>query len=645
MADEVGALVARVVADTEQFRAEMTRVSRQLETNTARMNRALSRVSRSTSDMRDGFMLATRVAATFGVALGMQQLVQFAGRAITAAAELKNLSEQVKISVEVLSTLQYIARVTDTDFNTLTKSVQFMNRTIGEGILGNKQSMATFRALGIELDSLSGLTADERLAAISDQLNAIGDDAVQTAMQVKVFGRSGTEIARVTQLGSRGIREMTADARSLGIELGTSSAEAADRLTDEFTMLKEAIAAAGREAAAASSGPLADLIQAGRQLTFGRTASEEGPYWIERLNSEIEYLQKNADTSLPRVQARLRGLRAELLDWQLAQPISGGKTPSDPTTGGPSFDVIRPGQRKIFEGSQEALRANQLMAESEILLTNTIKEQNEQRLASAAARIYAERDIQVEVQEAAAANDTARGQLLAETLRQRLEERLAIEEQLTQAVEEHERIRAQAALDAADRNVEAARYAADAEIQMRQQVVSASLGFLNALGAEHRGAAIAALAIQKALAIKQILVSTKVAGELAYASQLIPGDPTSPLRAEALRARVLAGGRIAAGLVAATGLIEAAQISSGGTQSTLGTSANPISTRSDSASATVAAATARERGVQVIFQGDVFGWDDTMKNKIVASLRDLIENKDVVIFGPNSRQAAELLGG
>src|SRR5262245_43755339 len=45
MAEDIGALVARVVADTEQFRSEMSPLTGQMQSNTARMNSALSMIN------------------------------------------------------------------------------------------------------------------------------------------------------------------------------------------------------------------------------------------------------------------------------------------------------------------------------------------------------------------------------------------------------------------------------------------------------------------------------------------------------------------------------------------------------------------------------------------------------------------------
>lgn len=53
----------------------------------------------------------------------------------------------------------------------------------------------------------------------------------------------------------------------------------------------------------------------------------------------------------------------------------------------------------------------------------------------------------------------------------------------------------------------------------------------------------------------------------------------------------------------------------------------------------------RRSAIQVVFQGDVVGWDDFMRDRFVNSLRDLVDGNDVILFGADSRQAAEIRGG
>jgi hypothetical protein len=173
---------------------------------------------------------------------------------------------------------------------------------------------------------------------------------------------------------------------------------------------------------------------------------------------------------------------------------------------------------------------------------------------------------------------------------------------------------------------------AEDQINMRQMVANSAIGFLGALGSKHRGAAIAALAIQKALAVKEILIQSQVAQMRALAE-------LGPIAGAPVAAAIAVKGKISAALVAATGLVEAAQLSSGGVQSTLGTSANPISTRSSTATSAIGSMDHRQKVVEVHFNGDMHGFDSYVRDKVIAGIREAVDGSDVVLFSAGSRQA------
>jgi hypothetical protein len=196
----------------------------------------------------------------------------------------------------------------------------------------------------------------------------------------------------------------------------------------------------------------------------------------------------------------------------------------------------------------------------------------------------------------------------------------------------------------------------------REQTAFAAIGFLHALGAEHRGAAIAALAIEKAISVKQIFMEARkaqamiagysVAAQAHAIAALGPlaGPPAAAAIAAkfaAASAAVGANAVASAAFVAAQGLVEAMQLSRGGTDATRGTSANPLVTTSSGSSPAAAAAAAnrRQNAVQVIFTGDMHGWDEYVQRRVIASIRAAVDGRDVILIGRGSRQAQELSKG
>jgi len=88
---------------------------------------------------------------------------------------------------------------------------------------------------------------------------------------------------------------------------------------------------------------------------------------------------------------------------------------------------------------------------------------------------------------------------------------------------------------------------------LQMQTFSNATALLNSLNAESKVAALAGIAIQTATAFIANKAATASAATLAYSSQLIPGDPTSPVRAAAAAAKATTLGTVNGALILAAG--------------------------------------------------------------------------------------------
>lgn len=307
--------------------------------------------------------------------------------------------------------------------------------------------------------------------------------------------------------------------------------------------------------------------------------------------------------------------------------------PLNPVTG-KSIDTDAATAERLAVPDTAAWEAAQLQ------MTEIQRENEDARFMRATEMMQAELAMQQEMLMLSSELRSGSGVVILENLQSAFEERISLEQQLTERVSEEERRRLEMRLATVNESISIARSAAEIEIGMRQGVMNASIGFLNALGNEHRGAAMAALALQKFLTIKQIFFSGQAEARAASAWATIFGGP---IAGAAAFARVMLGTKIQMGLVAATGLIEAAQLSSGGTQATLGTTANPINVSGATSAATSGSATrASQRVTQIIFQGDMIGWDEHIRTRVIDGIRDAVRDRDVVLIEGNTRQAAVL---
>jgi hypothetical protein len=189
------------------------------------------------------------------------------------------------------------------------------------------------------------------------------------------------------------------------------------------------------------------------------------------------------------------------------------------------------------------------------------------------------------------------------------------------------------------------------ELDFRAAVAQASAQLIQGVFGESRAVQLAAIAFEKLMAVRRIKIAVDLAAWQAFQSQLIPGDPTSLARAAAAYAAVKARGAVTIAQTVAlsivSGLAEASSVlaSSGA----LGSFSNPLNTQAGSANAPGGAAVGQPERSQSVtklyFQGPFYGWDDYIQSKVIDGIRSAVDNRDVVIIGPGSRQADVLLGG
>ena len=114
-----------------------------------------------------------------------------------------------------------------------------------------------------------------------------------------------------------------------------------------------------------------------------------------------------------------------------------------------------------------------------------------------------------------------------------------------------------------DKHLRLVKQAAQAEMQIRQSVASSIITILTMLGEKHKAFAVLGIAIATAIEMARMYQATITASMLAFASQLIPGDPTSILRASAAAAATKTWGMVGVALIGAVGALRIGQTLSG----------------------------------------------------------------------------------
>lgn len=207
MAETVADLVAILRADTAQFQGAMAKAEAQMATT------------------KTGASNFGKVASTALVVAGVAA-VAFVAKSVDAfvkwGAEVLQVQRVTGLAAEEASGLAATAAA-------LGMSVQQLS--VGFGILSRNiiNNATNFAKYHLEVKDASGamLPFGTILGNIADRFNSLGSQQEKVAFAMNVFGRSGKSLIPILSLGSAGIAEFEARAKSLGLVMSQQDVDAA----------------------------------------------------------------------------------------------------------------------------------------------------------------------------------------------------------------------------------------------------------------------------------------------------------------------------------------------------------------------------------------------------------------------------------
>lgn len=238
MAEEIGALRAKMSADHAQFTSDMGKARAGAEKAGKGIEAAMGRLKTSfnntiTTVNRLGGMMA--VAAATGMAMMIKS-------AINTADHMSKTAQKIGISTEALSTLTYAASISGVELETLQKGLQKLSKGVLDASTGTGDAKDALAALGVQITDNDGRlkNSEQLLKDVADKFVRLNDGTAKTALAMKLFGRSGAELIPMLNQGSIGIEALQQAARELGIEIDTKTGQAAERFNDQLQELQTA---------------------------------------------------------------------------------------------------------------------------------------------------------------------------------------------------------------------------------------------------------------------------------------------------------------------------------------------------------------------------------------------------------------------
>lgn len=219
MANEVEGIVVEISADARQFTATLNDAANQSD-DFGRRAASAAKIGLA------AFATAAAAAAT--------AIAGLTAKGIENVSRLNDIATAAGVAVEDYQALEAAFGLAGISSDQTKNALLKLNETIGEARSGNSAAAASFAALGLNIEELQKLPADERMAQIADAIAGVGDSADQAKAATDIFGKSGMDMLAAFADGGQGIRDTKKELKDLGITISTIDAAKVDAAGDSL---------------------------------------------------------------------------------------------------------------------------------------------------------------------------------------------------------------------------------------------------------------------------------------------------------------------------------------------------------------------------------------------------------------------------
>jgi hypothetical protein len=161
----------------------------------------VSGIARAQASMAGLGSIMQRVLGTAGVMGTIGMMVRQFYSALEAGGALVDLSGQTGVAVDKLMELQLAFEQAGMSANDVQPVLAKLQRNIAEAATGSIEAATKFALMGISIEEIQGLSADEQLAKVGNAISKIENPTQRAAMAMEVFGKSGAKLLALFAAG------------------------------------------------------------------------------------------------------------------------------------------------------------------------------------------------------------------------------------------------------------------------------------------------------------------------------------------------------------------------------------------------------------------------------------------------------------
>jgi phage-related protein len=194
------------------------------------------------------------VAATAGVVSMANSFAQAGDKAAKTSAALG-------IGVEAYQELTYAMGQSGLSAQEFDSALQKFNLTVRQGAAGNEAMQKQLLAVGLSAQKLAGMKPEQAMERLSDYMKTLPDDAKRTQVAVTLFGKTaGPKMMAAMAQGSEGLRQLSQEARDLGIVITDEQAKQSEAYGDSLDRLKQSVTGFKNQFISSAIGPLTEAF-------------------------------------------------------------------------------------------------------------------------------------------------------------------------------------------------------------------------------------------------------------------------------------------------------------------------------------------------------------------------------------------------
>jgi Lambda phage tail tape-measure protein (Tape_meas_lam_C) len=277
---KLGSIQIDLLANTVSFTEGLTKASQLSLSSSRNIQRSLTLIS---------------TAATAMAASVIGSLTAVMAKAEDFAFTIQKAATITGTSSEMFSKLAYNAKLVGVPLDTVKGAMERLARTSGAAKSGNKEAIAAYGALGISLKDLNGPLKDsgDLTVAIAKKLDVYKDSTNKTALEQKLFGRSGAELAPLLKQIATGFDTASKQATLFGVVIGDKTAAQAKQLHQSMMELESVALGFSLRLLSGVSPALEDV--SGKILKF--VTSADGMKTVDKVAGDVSKVVEGLGTA------------------------------------------------------------------------------------------------------------------------------------------------------------------------------------------------------------------------------------------------------------------------------------------------------------------------------------------------------------